>query len=169
MGEVLQGRCTPTLYFTMARIHNTETVKRILDDAGIQTSQDNVPQELASKVVPVLIANPLRTSNILKQKFTTGTMYTTPTDKDFFLTSAIISSVSVNESSSGADTLVVTPFGQANVTLLANYNGSGAGSENTNTNSQTYNPPLKLARGSAIAYTLDASAGSATITGYTVD
>jgi hypothetical protein len=79
----------------MARIHNSEAIKRILDDAGIQTSRDETPQELARKVVPVLISNPERRINVASSgaRGSTGsaTVYTIPDDKDFFLTTAMLS------------------------------------------------------------------------------
>lgn len=58
----------------MAQIYNSKTIKRILDDAKIQTSHDNVPQELAGKVVPVLISNPQQIIHKTKTtlKTTTG-------------------------------------------------------------------------------------------------
>lgn len=74
----------------MATINNSDTIRRILDDAGIQTSIDDVPKELASKVVPVLISNPI-SETVIKSgsSSTTGgfTIYTTPSNKDFYLTS----------------------------------------------------------------------------------
>jgi len=42
----------------MTNIHNSDIQKRIIDEAKLQVAIDKVPQQLAEKVVPVLISNP---------------------------------------------------------------------------------------------------------------
>lgn len=100
----------------MAKIFNTETIKRILDDAGIQTSADDVPTELARKVVPVLISNPTITLKVktgTASDATSATIRTNSTTKRTFLF-AVALSISkdvVNDSiNSGIN---ITPLGDS--------------------------------------------------------
>jgi len=65
-------------------------------NAGIQTSFENPPNQLAEKVVPVMETNPelLRTLDYFQFKEDTGTggtMATTPTDRDVYLTGCTLS------------------------------------------------------------------------------
>jgi hypothetical protein len=74
----------------MANINNTQLSKELIDGAKIQVSHDKIPTQLADKVVPVMEVNPksFRRINVVKQTQNTGTtatIYTTPTDKDFYL------------------------------------------------------------------------------------
>jgi len=50
----------------MAKIHNSDIQKRIIEEAKLQVAVDNVPQELAEKVLPVLISNPKGKKKILR-------------------------------------------------------------------------------------------------------
>jgi hypothetical protein len=76
----------------MAQIYNTDLSKELIQGASIQVNRDLVPNQLAEKVVPVMEVNPklLRTINVIKTGVSqvTGsvTIYTTPTNQDFFLT-----------------------------------------------------------------------------------
>jgi len=158
----------------MARINNSDTIKRILDDAKIQTAIDNVPQELASKVVPVLIANPLRVVNVTGNgtKLTTGqyTIYTTPSDKDFYLTNASLH----NQSDATADntfiTLDCTMKGQNSANLLRM--GKITLTAFSGSISHNYFNPILLERGTTISlnttFTAGVSQTDATIQGYAV-
>lgn len=159
----------------MAQIHNTETIKRILDEAGIQTSMDDVPTQLASKVVPVLIANPPIFSTIGKDisEGSTGstTIYTTPSDKDFYLTSmglaytkdAVCDNVLVNGRVTNSDGTTVQLILLPSQTTTAG-------------NDHEILPllyPLKLARSSNISMAGNFTAGTMNkrmfITGYLVE
>jgi len=81
----------------MATIYNSELTKEITDGAKIQTSHDLVPTQLAEKVVPVMEVNPklLKYCNILKQVNSSSSgntvIYTTPANKDFYLTCIVLS------------------------------------------------------------------------------
>lgn len=105
----------------MAKIHNSDTIKRILDDAGIQTSRDSVPQELASKVVPVLISNPkyqLKTAFVLRPDDALETILSTSATKRTFLM-AMHLCVSKDASSDSTDCRIAgTPKGDKEKTLL---------------------------------------------------
>lgn len=73
----------------MAIINNPEVKKALIDGAKINIVIDDVPSELGKTVVPVMSVNPPKTCNVsgYKTKTSTGTItaYTTPLDKDFYL------------------------------------------------------------------------------------
>lgn len=81
----------------MAKIYNSDLSKELQAGAKIQINVDRVPDELAEKVVPVMEVNPklLRRVTIMKRGLSTATgtitIYTTPADKDFYLTDFYIS------------------------------------------------------------------------------
>jgi hypothetical protein len=77
----------------MSKIQNSELTKEILNAARINTSISQIPQDLASSVVPVIEVNPrlTRMSNIVRQAeyTTTGTnraILTLDSGKEFILT-----------------------------------------------------------------------------------
>ena len=81
----------------MATIYNTDLLKTMIDGAGIQISKDVVPNQLAEKVLPVMETNPNFFKKITVLRETNGTnsvattIYTTPTDRDFFLCGCSVS------------------------------------------------------------------------------
>ena len=79
----------------MATIYNSQSSKEITDVCKIQTSKDRIPTELAEKVIPVIDVNPKhsRICNVVARATgTSGTViYTTPTNKDFYLCACSIS------------------------------------------------------------------------------
>lgn len=83
----------------MATIHNSDLSKELILGARIQTSKDSVPNQIADKVVPVMEVNPklLRKIDIVKEAVatnqTSSTIYTTPGDRDFYITNAAISTI----------------------------------------------------------------------------
>lgn len=81
----------------MATIHNTDLTKELRDGGKLQQLSDIIPSQLADKVVPTMEVNPkfFRRTNIIKRaaatNATAATIYTTPADKEFFLTGASLS------------------------------------------------------------------------------
>jgi hypothetical protein len=82
----------------MAKIYNSDVTKGLAQNAGIQQNVDKTPNELAEKIVPTFETNPelLRRTNIIKfggtiTAVTNVTLYTTPTNQDFYLTGFFIS------------------------------------------------------------------------------
>lgn len=81
----------------MTKIYNSDTIKEVRDAAKIQISTDATPQETSDKVVYTMEVNPklLRTNNVFKASNNSSsgssTIYTTPTDRDFFLTEVYFS------------------------------------------------------------------------------
>lgn len=158
----------------MAEIHNSDTIKRILDDAKIQTSHDEVPKQLASKVVPVLIANPKREINIFGEgtanNAASAAIYTTPTNKDFYLTSATISLIKDVTATSLASWISFTAKGVARRILIIT--GLSLTVQDRMA-TITFPNPILLDRGTGVAVNNNTAIAEISvvggITGYTVE
>jgi len=77
----------------MTTIHNSKIQERILREAKIQLSVDSVPTQLAEKVVPVLISNPVQEVFVKRgtaSDSTSATIYTASTTKRTYLTGMLI-------------------------------------------------------------------------------
>lgn len=107
----------------MAIIYNSDLSKEVIAGAKIQTSRDVIPNQIADKVVPVMEVNPklLRRINTFgagtASNATSATVYTTPTDRDFFLTAAVFSMIKDATSTSTLSNLITTIDG-ASVNLI---------------------------------------------------
>lgn len=83
----------------MATINNSDLTKELIEGAEIQISYETVPHQLADKVVPVMEVNPklLRRCNVAKfanvTNATSGTIYTTPSDRDFYLVGCTLATI----------------------------------------------------------------------------
>jgi len=160
----------------MATIYNSELSKELILGAKIQTSRDRIPTELAEKVIPVMEVNPklLRVANVVKGNNALNgdvTIYTTPTDKDFYLTGASLSVVKDATATSTLTRYLITteesglgsflPIGTLTLT---------AESRSTSINLST---PLKLKRNTTVSITNSTTVGniatSGSIIGFTID
>lgn len=79
----------------MANIYNGDLKRELISAVGIQTAREQVPNQIADKVVPVIDVNPNshRIINIITTSYANNanaTIYTTPTNKDFYLTSVVL-------------------------------------------------------------------------------
>lgn len=160
----------------MAQIHNTQTLNEVREGGKLQQSREIIPSQLAEKVVPVMEVNPklMRRINIMKflerTATSAGTIYTTPTDKDFLLV-AIQMSERHDAAYDGTRmrinfTLDDGSAGRIDLKLANGTIGS--------TNQVIDLPiPMKLARGSTIQVDLSFTAGTQTthtaIFGYIID
>jgi hypothetical protein len=159
----------------MAQIYNSDLTKELVAGAKLQQSREKVPQELAEKVVPVMEVNPrlLRKVNLIKGSAAAAggnvTMYTTPTDKDFYLTYANLSMSKIVTDSNDYLALVIAIPGFASAAVL-NLCGTTLKVENMAV-SQCFEPPILLTRGSTLVLTKNAANSSTCccIGGYTVD
>lgn len=85
------------IHINMAKIYSSDLSKELREGARLQTAKDIIPSELAEKVVPVMEVNPkmLRRITVFKEttKNTTAstTIYSTPSDRDFYLSAAYFS------------------------------------------------------------------------------
>jgi hypothetical protein len=161
----------------MAQIHNSELSKELIKGGALQASRDAIPNQLAEKVVPVMEVNPrlLKNCNVSRRGFlsnaTSATLFTTPTDKDFYVCAAQMGYI--KDATSTATTLRMTCITEENLsgalivipTLTLTAGNGGA--------SVSIVPPLKLTRGSIIACTSDSAVANikvdGCIQGYTVD
>lgn len=160
----------------MATIYNSDLTKGLINSAKLQTSKDKVPNQIADKVVPVIEVNPklLRTCNILRygSATTTGaTIYTTPSDQDFYLCGASVSVIKDVTSASTSSYLQITPEdGLTQRVLLISGITLTAQDDSI---SVDFSRPILLKRSSTIAVGNSSAVGNiktdASIWGYTVD
>lgn len=138
----------------MAKIYNNEVGKRLAKNAGIQVSVDKVPIELAEKIVPTMETNIELLRKCTRREYglannsASATVYTTPTDRDFYLCGAQLSYIKDATATSAYSRLNVSVDGAIlsiihipQFTLTA---GNGSVAININ-------PPLKVDRGTAIS------------------
>jgi hypothetical protein len=161
-----------------AKIYNSNLTKEIVDGAKLQLSQGQIPSELAEKVIPVMEVNPklLRIANIVKSTSATNStsaiIYTTPTDKDFYLTGANISNIKSALSTSTFSAINVILKGANVSNILLNLTGITLTAAN-GAYSQNFIPPILLKRGSEITITNSTNVAeiksSGQIIGYEVD
>jgi len=162
----------------MVTIHNSDLFKELRDGARSQQLRDGVlPNQLAEKVVPVMEVNPkiLRIINTVKEigSSATGntTIYTTPADRDFFLTSVYLTHTEdATSDGTGVYIQIVLPDGVTTrvlrflKTTLTAFN---------NAMSLPFPRPILLKRNSTIifvkAFTVGTTNTSGGITGYVVD
>jgi hypothetical protein len=162
----------------MVTIYNSELFKELREGVKLQQLTDTIPSQLADKVVPVMEVNPklLKVCNIVKSatcnNATTATIYTAPTDRDFFIVSAALSVIKDVTSTSVQSAINVVPEDAvtgSNICVLAGITLT----PQTLAISQTFIPPLKLKRGSVIGAINSANVANvraeATITGFTLD
>jgi hypothetical protein len=160
----------------MATIYNSDLTKELVAGAKLQQNKDLIPTQLAEKVVPVMEVNPalLRRCNVVAYKTGGGTIYTTPTDKDFFLVSVNIGATQTVVNKKGAGTVSVIPFDDTAavvVAVAAVSTGAALLDGNSGNNSINLPFPLKLKRGSVIAQSTAGDAPTSvftTIIGYTI-
>lgn len=154
----------------MAQIYNSDLSKELVDGAKIQTSYDKVPNQLADKVVPVMEVNPklFRISNVVRNINTTAsgaqTMYTTPTDKEFYLTGLYFSIIkdAACDMASGAVTINASVDGVSRTLFgIAVLTATAQNSSIT----FSFPTPVKVDKGAGIVYSGTFAAGTCARTG----
>jgi len=155
---------------------NKDVLKRIIKELGIQSAVDKLPLEVKGDIQPVLISNPDRIIDTVRQggASTTGstTIFTTPATKtEFYLTWAQLRITSDATADNTLAVMTITPRGGAAVDILQILKQTTtAGSPD-----QTvfFNPPILLEPNTNIVitetFTVGASTRSGSIAGYTVD
>ena len=159
----------------MAKINNTNTIKEVLDGAAIQTSHDQVPQELGKTVVPVMEVNPklLRRVGFMESGTRTSsgstTLVTLKTDRDVWVTGFVFSSNFDAASVVTTSELRLNIGGSQRTVQFALTNGEILQQEM----SHTFVTPILIDRGTNVYYTLVTSAGTysvaANVYGYYVE
>lgn len=151
----------------MAKIYNSDCIKGLQKNAGIQQNVDKTPNELAEKIVPTFETNPLILTpmNVVAAAGSaasgTTTIYTTPSVNDFYLTNMNVAYTCNAASDNNQIFARVTPqISNAITTILKLVRETGAaGSDHAQI---TFNPPLLLAKNSTITLSGTFTAGTMT-------
>lgn len=157
----------------MVEHQSKEVVDKISQDLKIQPAL-RIPREIEDKIKLVYNVNPENHVNIVKSvsRTTTGTVtiFATPTDRDFYITSVFLQ----NQSDSAADNI----FGDVRVTIngvavtLLIFQKITLTVFNYNTSISFFNP-IKIDRGTNVTlnntFGLGVSVSQGGITGYTTD
>ena len=148
----------------MVNNYNTSISKRATDMLNVRDGQffDN---NLGNKIVPVLeinrpVVNVLASNVVING--TSATIYTTPTDKDFYLTSAQLSVIKDATSTSTACTISAT-VGGVTTQILTIKCLTLTAQENSISNSFYY--PIKIDRGTNIVVTSTTNVANVGATG----
>lgn len=155
----------------MAQINNAELTQELIKGAKLFNNDKGIPSQLADKVVPVMEVNPklLRRINLIRRVTANGTIYTCPTDKDFFLVSYNLGGTCT---ATGGSAITITPKGDVAVVIgTLFYSSDVVVTINSQNITQDFSYPILLERGSAIVYAKTGTTSSvqATIFGYIVD
>jgi hypothetical protein len=160
----------------MVQIKNNQTIKEIISGANIQTHEE-YPIELGKTVVPTMEVNPkmVASCNIARSSgnvTTTGTItgvYTTPTDKDFYLCSLdciAVEGVTCDVATGSLSVQVIVGGKSINLITLPVLTLTSS----LLTKTISYAIPIKIDRGTAIVMTGTFTAGalsrSFSLTGY---
>ena len=162
----------------MATIHNTDLTKELKEGAKLQQLRDLIPSQLADKVVPVMEVNPklLRRINIVRYRedsnSTGGVIYTTPTDKDFYLCGVTMEVIKDATATSVASTVTIVPKGEASVRIVT-IPGFTLTAQNSNQVKDFTHSPILLERASTVVSSNSTNVGNVKahtiIYGYIVD
>lgn len=159
----------------MADIHRGQVSTKIVRAAGLQPGADAIPKRLGEVVLPVLVVNEDPEKFIVRRGIATDTtsvtIFTTPTDRDFFIMSAAVSTAhSVLSVSTFTAVQFVPRNGLATNALEIRTEPLTALQEH---NSISFPEPILLNRGSAIVIVNSSGTPSidsvGTIMGFTRD
>lgn len=161
----------------MATNYNSDLSNEIRDTGKLQVMRDKIPSEFSDKIVLVSDVNPkharrvdtIRRATVLNA--TSATVYTTPTDRDFFITHASLSVIKDVTSTSIYARLLVTIDGSNSVSIL-DIPGFSLTPQNDSV-AVSFPSPIKVTRGTSINVALSTNVANATasacISGYHVD
>lgn len=157
----------------MARITRSSFINWMQRALGIEAGIDAVPQYTAGQVVPVFDIQPKNcTVQRHYTKSSTGTqaIYTTPTDKDFYLTHASLASTNSALWDGSLTYISITQDGATRLILILYQLTTTAGTQST---SISFPYPIKVDRGTAINLVMSFAAGTqsvgCTIGGYVLE
>ena len=162
----------------MAYIDNSETKKEINDAIRGNAVSNIAPSQLANQVIPVIDVNPKhsRRVNIVKNQnalnSTSGTIYTTPSDKDFYLVGCEISVLKDATATSTNSAINAVIKGDSSSTIVAIIRGLTLTAQE-NSVSNNFGNGVLLERGTNITITNTTNvaniSASGIIWGYTVE
>lgn len=158
----------------MATITRGSVIQKTQDLLGLQSGSDQIPNQSANIVSPVIEVGPkfstIMKTNSASTSSNTTLIYTTPTDKDFYLTYACLSATKDAASDNTAVSLFVSVDNSSSRVLFQEMQTLTATSF---TNIANFNYPLKLNRGSQIllggTFTVGTMNKRATIAGFIVE
>ena len=159
----------------MVDIQSKEVIDKISDELKIQPSME-IPRELGKNIQLNYDVNPLRfvnEINIINRTTTASaaTVFTTPSDRDFFLTGVTLANVSDATADNTTIALNITLESGVVVSIILLRKLTTTAFDKVVTNDFTI--PIKLLRGSPItfinAFTVGASVSSVITIGYTTD
>lgn len=155
----------------MAYIDNSETTRELDEAIRGNANTNQIPTNIAGQVVPVINVNPkdYRRANIVGVG--TGTLYTIPANKRFFLTNISLA-VSSTTPGTNVGAISITPKGQlaqAGIYAIAEVPAAGGTASQVATINLSF--PIELEPGSAIATSATAGTTSrrGTIYGFTTE
>jgi len=151
----------------MAKIEKREVIQKLIEGLRLSVGAENVPQEVEDKIRAVFITNEENIVNVLRNvtKTTTGsaTMFTVPSDKDFFLTGLTFSYTCDATADSIQYILQLALEGDAarSIVIL----GKQTTTATTDHIELTFPVPLKLESGTTIAISQTFTVGTSRIAG----
>ena len=154
-------------------IQSKEVIDKISDELKVQPSLQ-IPRELMDKIQLVYNVNPFNPVTIIAtaaaDNSTAAVVFTTPAERDFYLTSVILSVIKDVNSTSTRSSMNVR-INEVNTELI-HIAGISVTAQN-DVVSLNYNPPIKLSRGGEITVNNTTAVSKivarASITGYTTD
>ncbi len=162
----------------MVQIYNTDLINEVREVAKIQQLTDTIPKILGQTIVPVIDVNPkhARIINIVQKQAiinsTSGTIYYTPLDKDFYLCGAQLSMIKDSTATSLYSIIQATPFGKTSSVEILMIAGLSLTAQNDSI-SISFEKPIRLARGTNINLAKSTNVGNVTasgiIYGYLID
>lgn len=157
----------------MATVTRTSILNKMQDLAGLQTAAEAIPNQLSNTIAPVLDIAPKFTTIVKASSLATSapaTIYTTPTNKDFYLTFLSLS-VSKDAACDGVDYYITIYIDGAAIRFPRMAMQTLTASSMTREISFAY--PIKVDRGTAIqisgAFTVGTQQRNAEICGFILE
>ena len=133
----------------------SKVIDTITRKLGLQTAVDRSTFDLINSIQPIVIADE-KTLEIIKTSAVSGTLYTTPSKGDFYLTD-IYCNGTYNDDTCSTNTMSVTLETGETIVLLRLSGGATAAAFDNNSTNLNFSHPIKLKKGSNIT-TVKASA-----------
>jgi len=148
----------------MGHITKSDIVQNITDKLGIQSASDHVANAFSNIVVPVISADEFN-QDIVRDSAVSATLFTTPADRDFYLTSVQMTSATASDGSTADTVTFVTPDGATRTITCATADGTLTDSTTNGVAITFAMKGILLKKSSTIVYT-KTSGGAAMIVGY---
>jgi len=157
------------------KVTRGQVSKKLARVTGLQAGSDIAPTELGDRIIPTLNVDEDPEKYIVANvgRATTGasTVFTTPTDRDFYLSNLYVSYTCDVAADSTNYAITITPRDTAAVNIVEMRKQTLT--VTTDVVNLSFTTPILLERGTAITltqtFTLGASAMSASIVGFTRD